>query len=95
MHGDEITVGAGFSPAQARRKFAPLDAMEPSMEAELTPSRPPHPPIADAMGPSPSRKGRGAKWEVSVIANRLHSTCISSPSGAMLWAGAQAAAGSA
>jgi hypothetical protein len=40
----------------------------------------PHPPIADAMGPSLSRKGRGASR-----ANLLHSTCISSPSGVMGW----------
>jgi hypothetical protein len=58
----------------------------------------PHPPIADAMGPperlskdlsrpfDKSSGGRGARFEGSVTANLLHSTCISSPSGVMGWA---------
>ncbi len=42
----------------------------------------PHPPIANAMGPSLSRKGRGASW-----ANLLHSTCIGTQSTAFDWIG--------
>jgi hypothetical protein len=94
---EEIFVGAGFNPAQARTKLARLSAASRNLREAKARQSPaptnnldgnaalagitPHPPIADAMGPSLSRKGRGASR-----ANLLHSTCISSPSGVMGWA---------
>jgi hypothetical protein len=95
-HDQEIIVGAGFNPAPEGTEFPPPSAVSRNLREARAGQSPaptnnvgggvalggitPHPPIADAMGPSLSRKGRGASR-----ANLLHSTCISSPSWVMGW----------
>ena len=83
------------NPETAKESPSPIAQQSPSplagegrgegvgAESVSLSKQPPHPPIAIAMGPSLSRKGRGAsthRHSQEITEDLLHSTCISRPS---------------